>query len=125
MLDGIAQFEVDMKDSGVLHFANLPFEARRIYWLSGPHLGRGGHAHKELLQVFLCTIGEAVIKFSNGSESEVLCLRQNQGVIVSKGLWRDVLPMNEGDALMVLASELFDETDYIRDFDEFLRWKNG
>ena len=125
MLEGIAQFEIDMKDSGVLHFADLPFEAKRVYWLTGPHLGRGAHAHKNLLQVFLCLRGEAVIKFSNGNESEVLSLQQNQAVIVSKGLWRDILPMNEGDTLMVLASELFDESDYIRDFDEFLRWKNA
>lgn len=125
MLEGIEQFEIDMKDSGVLHFADLPFEAKRIYWLTGPHLGRGAHAHKDLLQVFLCLRGEVSVKFSNSTDSEVLCLRQNEGVIVSKGLWRDILPMKEDDTLMVLASELFDESDYIREFDEFLRWKNS
>lgn len=125
MLEGIEQFEIEMKDSGVLHFADLPFEAKRIYWLSGAHSGRGAHAHKELLQVFLCISGEATVMFSDGNESEVLLLQENQGVIVSKGLWRDILPMNAGDTLMVLASEPFDESDYIRDFDQFLRWKNA
>ena len=124
MLEGIKEFAIDSKDGGVLHHADLPFEARRVYWLSGPHLGRGAHAHKELLQVLVCVSGEASILFSNGLDHETIRLRQSQGVFVSKGIWRDILPMKEGDKLMVFASELFDEQDYIRDFAAFLSWRN-
>jgi dTDP-4-dehydrorhamnose 3,5-epimerase-like enzyme len=60
---------------------------------------------------------------TDGLKKEVAKLSAGQAVTISPGLWRDIYPLSEGDVLLVMASDNYDESDYIRDFDEFRRWK--
>lgn len=109
--------------SGILYFSELDFSANRIYWLTGPSEERGGHAHKKLRQSFFCIAGKASVVLTNGSVREVANLKAGQAISITPGLWRDITPLSEGDILLVVASDSFDEDDYIRDFFEFQRWK--
>lgn len=111
--------------SEVLFFSELDFSANRIYWLAGPSANRGGHAHKKLRQSFLCIAGEASVVLTDGSAREVANLKAGQAITIAPGLWRDINPLSEGSILLVLASDAFDEEDYIRDFLQFQRWKNA
>jgi len=109
--------------SGVLFFSELDFSANRIYWLTGPSAERGGHAHKKLRQSFICIAGKASVVLTDGSAREVANLKAGQAITIAPGLWRDIKPLSEGDSLLVVASDSFDENDYIRNFLEFQRWK--
>ena len=109
----------------MLNYLELPFDVKRIYWLSGPSGLRGQHAHKSLRQVMICFAGEARLKFDNGSESTLIVLRAGEGIEVPSGLWRSVAPLAIGDRLLVLASDHFNESDYLRDYGSFVRWKSG
>jgi len=111
--------------SEVLFFSELDFSATRIYWLTGPSADRGGHAHKKLRQSFLCIAGKASVVLTDGSTREVANLKAGQAITIAPGLWRDINPLSEGSILLVLASDAFDEEDYIRDFLQFQRWKNA
>jgi len=117
------QQTVETDGSGVLFFSELDFSANRIYWLAGPSEERGGHAHKKLRQSFVCISGSASVALTDGVKREVAKLSAGQAVTITPGLWRDIYPLSEGDVLLVMASDAFDEGDYIRDFDEFRRWK--
>lgn len=111
--------------SGVLFFSELDFSANRIYWLSGPSEERGGHAHKRLRQSFVCISGNASVSLTDGAKTEVVNLSAGHAVTIAPGLWRDISPLGERDVLLVMASDSFDEDDYIRDFDEFRRWRDA
>lgn len=109
--------------SGILFFSELDFSANRIYWLAGPSEERGGHAHKQLRQSFVCISGAASVSLTDGVDREVAKLSAGQAITIAPGLWRDIYPLSEGDVLLVMASDKYDESDYIRDFDEFRKWK--
>jgi|TARA_B110000503_G_scaffold140357_1_gene231037 dTDP-4-dehydrorhamnose 3,5-epimerase-like enzyme len=109
----------------VLHFSELSFRAERIYWIHGPSGRRGGHAHKRLRQSFFCLAGEVTIALNDGIVSEICKLTAGQGALLLPGLWRDIEPLSEGSILLVIASDPFDENDYIREFSEFGEWKNA
>ena len=111
--------------SGVLWYSELNFSANRIYWLTGPSAERGGHAHKKLRQSFLCLAGKASVVLTDGTVQEVANLKAGQAITIAPGLWRDINPLKEGSILLVMASDAFDEDDYIRDFLQFQRWKNA
>jgi mannose-6-phosphate isomerase-like protein (cupin superfamily) len=111
--------------SGVLFFSELDFSANRIYWLTGPSLNRGGHAHKKLRQSFICVAGKVSVVLTDGSAREVVNLKAGQAVTIAPGLWRDINPLREGDVLLAIASDAFDEDDYIRDFLKFKEWKSA
>ncbi len=85
---------------------------------------RGSHAHKELMQVFLCISGRVRIRFQDGQDVREVLMLPNQVLKVDPGLWREIAPLTEGDILLVGASEHFDEDDYIRDFGAFKDWKD-
>lgn len=120
-----SSFEVGRDDSGQLNFVELPFDAKRLYWLTGPTEMRGGHAHKNLFQVFLCMKGNARVSISDGTTTHIVELRAGEGFKINPGLWRDVHPLLTGDLLLVAASEHFDEDDYIREKEVYLRWQRG
>ena len=84
---------------------------------------RGHHAHKSLQQILICVHGNCKIKLDNGKEQEIVLLdKPNEGLYVSNVMWREMFDFSPDAVLMVLASELYDEEDYIRDYDAFLKY---
>ena len=106
---------------------DIPFEIKRIYYLyMVPEAARGAHAHKELQQMLVATSGSVDITLDDGHEKKTFHLdRPWKGLLVVPGLWRDLDNFSGGTVLMCLASEKYDERDYIRDYDEFLEYKNS
>lgn len=105
---------------------DIPFEIKRIYYLyMVPEAARGAHAHKELQQLLVATSGSVDITLDDGKEKKTFHLdRPWKGLLVVPGLWRDLDNFSGGTVLMCLASEKYDEGDYIREYDEFLKYKN-
>ena len=106
---------------------DIPFEIKRIYYLyMVPEAARGAHAHKELQQLLVATSGSVDITLDDGKEKKTFHLdRPWKGLLVVPGLWRDLDNFSGGTVLMCLASEHYDEGDYIREYDEFLEYKNS
>jgi len=101
----------------------VPFEIRRVYYLHDVPYGseRGGHAHRRLVQLVVPLSGRFVLRTHDGvswSDDEVS--DPTQGVIVPTMTWRELVQFSSGAVCLVLASEHYDESDYIRDFDAFL-----
>ena len=104
---------------------DIPFEIKRIYYLyMVPEAARGAHAHKQLQQLLVTTSGSVDITLDDGREKKTFHLdRPWKGLLIVPGLWRDLDNFSGGTVLMCLASEKYDEGDYIRDYDEFLKYK--
>ena len=102
----------------------IPFPIKRVYYMYDtlPGVRRGFHAHKELKQVLICIHGQCVIHLDDGYETkEILLDKPNEGLFISGAIWREMYDFSPDAVLMVLASELYDEADYIRNYEEFLR----
>lgn len=105
---------------------NIPFDIKRAYWVYDVPGGecRGGHAHKQLTQLVIALSGSFHVTLNNGEHSEVYLLNHAwQGLIIEPGTWRTLDDFSSGAVCLVLASEKFEEEDYIRDYNEFIRWK--
>ena len=106
-------------------FNDIPFRIKRVYYMydTVSDVVRGRHAHKKLQQILVCVHGSCKIKLDNGKEKKVVALEKPyEGLFVSNNMWREMYDFSEDAVLMVFASELYDEADYIRDYDEFLRF---
>lgn len=104
---------------------DIPFEIKRVYYMYDTTEGvtRGYHAHKNLQQVLICVHGSCKIRLDNGTDKEIVILdKPYEGLYVSNNMWREMFDFSPDAVLMVLASELYDESDYIRDYDEFLKF---
>jgi len=101
----------------------VPFDVKRVYYLFGTKAGvtRGFHAHKALRQVAVCISGSCRFLLDDGKKKEKIFLDSpNQGLLIEHLAWREMYDFSEDCVLLVLASEHYDEEDYIRDYDEFL-----
>lgn len=106
----------------------IPFEVKRIYYLYDVPGGeaRGAHAHKELCQLIIAVSGSFSVTLDDGNVKRTFMLnRPYQGLYVVPGIWRDLYDFSSGAVCMVLASEKYDEKDYIRNYNEYLLYKNG
>ncbi|MBQ9696097.1 MAG: WxcM-like domain-containing protein [Oscillospiraceae bacterium] len=104
-------------------YKDIPFEIKRVYFMYDTLEGvrRGFHAHKSLEQILICIHGSCKILLDNGREKKVVPLEKPyEGLYVSNDMWREMFDFSPDAVLLVLASELYDERDYIRDYDEFL-----
>ncbi len=102
---------------------DIPFEIKRVYYMYETAQGivRGCHAHKKLEQILICIHGSCKIKLDNGKEQKIVLLeRPYEGLYVANDMWREMYDFSPGAVLMVLASNIYDESDYIRDYQEFL-----
>lgn len=101
----------------------LPFEIKRVYYLYDvpSDAYRGGHAHKELQECLIALSGsfEVVLDNGNGKQS-VMLNKPNKALIIPKGVWRELENFSAGAVCLVLASDVFSEQDYIRDYNDFL-----
>lgn len=104
---------------------DIPFEIKRIYYLYMiPEVARGAHAHKELQQLLIAISGSVDVIMDDGTNKQTFHLdRPWKGLLIPPGLWRDLENFSGGAVLMCLASEKYDAADYIRDYDEFLKFK--
>lgn len=106
---------------------DIPFVVRRVYYLYDVPGGesRGGHAHYKLQQVIVAASGSFDVVLNDGNVKRTFTLnRPYQGLLVVPGLWRELENFSSGSVCLVLASEKYDENDYIRDYNIFLKYKN-
>lgn len=106
---------------------NVPFDIKRVYYLFNlnPSHPRGFHAHKNLHQMVVCVSGSCDFILDNGFERESVHLSSpDQGLIIENFIWREMENFSQDCVIMVLASEYYDESDYIRNYDDFKRLTN-
>lgn len=103
--------------------SNIPFDIKRVYYIfdTTPGTVRGHHAHKTLKQVLVATSGGCTIVCDDGKERKEYVLDWPDKALYIEGMiWREMKDFSKGSTLMVLASEYYDENDYIRSYDKFL-----
>lgn len=120
---------IQEKERGMLSFfeaeKDIPFSIKRVYYISGTPAEtiRGKHAHKTLKQFLFCPFGEILVFLDDGiREWEVLLDAPNQGLFVTEEIWHEMHWKSDGAILCVVASDYYDETDYIRDYQDFLKY---
>ena len=105
----------------------VPFDTKRLYYLYDVPGGvsRGGHAHKGLWQLIIAASGSFTVTLDDGNVKRAFTLnRPYQGLLIKPGIWRELDDFSSGSVCLVLASEKYDESDYIRTYDEFLKFRN-
>lgn len=105
-------------------FKDIPFEIKRVYYMYDTKEGvhRGFHAHKSLEQILICIHGSCKILLDNGKEKKVVSLEKPyEGLYIPNDMWREMFDFSKDAVLLVLASNYYDEEDYIRDYDVFLK----
>jgi hypothetical protein len=111
----------------VIEKDTIPFEMKRVYYVYDIPSGveRGGHAHKNLQQFLVALSGSFDVILNDGkSESTITLNKPNNGLLINSGIWRELKNFSSGAVCLVVASEVYIEDDYIRDFDEFIFSKN-
>ena len=103
----------------------VPFDIKRAYWVYDVPGGesRGGHAHKKLRQMVIALSGSFHVTLDNGFERKSVLLNHPwQGLLIETDIWRTLDDFSSGGVCLVLASEHYDEDDYIYDYDDFLKY---
>ena len=106
---------------------NIPFEIKRVYYIFDtlPNEERGFHAHKNMEQIIVAMDGACEFVLDDGKTRESVWLnRPDIGLYIGKSMWREMKNFSYGCKLMVLASDYYDENEYIRNYDEFLKEVN-
>lgn len=101
---------------------DIPFEIKRVYYLTETKEGvpRGFHAHKELMQVAVCVSGRCLMKLDDGVNKEEVWLdAPDKAIVIDRMIWREMHHFSPDCVLLVLASAVYDEGDYIRDYSVF------
>jgi dTDP-4-dehydrorhamnose 3,5-epimerase-like enzyme len=105
----------------------VPFDIKRVYYIyhTAKGVSRGYHAHKELKQVAICISGKCKMILDSGdSREEVWLDTPKKGLLIESMIWREMHDFSEDCVLLVLASEHYDESDYIRDYQEYISTSN-
>jgi len=118
---------VDVSD-GILSIIesnrHVPFEIKRVYYIYSLNKGnakRGNHAHKNLEQAIYCINGSFKLMIDDGINKEYyLICDPNKGYYIGKNLWHTMFGFSNNCIILVLASNYFDENDYIRKYSEFI-----
>ncbi|WP_063660041.1 sugar 3,4-ketoisomerase [Aliivibrio fischeri] len=103
---------------------NIPFEIKRVYYIfdTKEQVRRGLHAHKKLKQLAIVLKGSCRFLLDNGSEKiEILLDNPSQGLYIESVIWREMFDFSDDCVLMVLADSVYDESDYIRGYEDFIR----
>jgi dTDP-4-dehydrorhamnose 3,5-epimerase-like enzyme len=121
---------IDPKGRGKLSFIEkdiIPFDIKRFYYLYDvpSDAYRGGHAHKNLTQFMIPLSGSFEVLVDDGNmKKKIMLNKPNKGLLIPKGIWREMDNFSSGSVCAVLASDYFDEEDYFRNYDEFKKFKN-
>ena len=128
---GLIDLPVITAESGTITSLNnskdLPFDIKRVYYLYDvPNAAdRGAHGHKKLRQLIVAASGSFTINLFDGKDSRSFVLNQpDQGLLIVPGIWRELKQFSGGAICLVLASETYDEGDYIRSLNEFYEYKD-
>lgn len=101
----------------------LPYEIKRVYYLYDvpSTSSRGGHAHKKLQQFLIALSGSFDVVLDNGKQRRAITLnRPDRGLLIPNGIWRELENFSSGAVCLSLVSEVYDELDYIRDYEKYL-----
>src|SRR3990167_2039867 len=116
-----------IEDEGYLCFMeennHIPFPIKRIYYIFDviKNAVRGRHTHKKTKQVLFCIKGSITIVLDNGKDKEAITLNKpNHGLFLDAMMWHEMVAFKEGTVLLIVASDLFKEEDYIRSYKSFL-----
>ncbi len=107
--------------------ANIPFAIKRIYYLYDVPMNteRGGHAHYQLQQYVVAASGSFTFLLDDGkNKKEVFLNHPNKALHIVPGIWREMKDFSSGSVCLVLASIVYEEADYIRDYDDFLKFRS-
>ena len=121
---------IDPKGRGKLSVVEkeiIPFDIKRVYYLYDvpSDAYRGGHAHKNLIQFMIPLSGSFEVMVDDGNnKTKIMLNKPHKGLLIPKGIWREMDNFSSGSVCAVLASDHFDEEDYFRDYDEFRKFKN-
>lgn len=110
-----------------IHGGKNMFDIKRVYYIFNTQedVSRGFHAHRQLSQLLICVKGSCVIKTESFiGDKEVILDTPDKGLLIEGLVWREMHDFSEDCVLLVLASEPYDESDYIRNYDDFLRELN-
>lgn len=108
-------------------YNDIPFEIKRVYYMydTVPDQVRGNHAHKSLEQILICIHGSCKVRLDNGHEKKTVFLEKPyEGLYVPNNMWREMFDFSPDAVLMCLASEVYQEDDYVRDYDEFIKFND-
>ncbi len=106
----------------------IPFEIKRVYYLYDVPSGseRGGHSHVEQLELLIALSGSFEVVLKDGTKDKTVTLNKpNQGLLIPTGIWRELQNFSSGSVCLVLASDVFSEKDYIREYVDFMLFKDG
>lgn len=105
----------------------IPFKIKRVYYLYDVPSGaeRGGHSHKEQQEFLVALSGSFDVILNDGNQQKTVTLNKPfEGLLITNGIWRELKNFSSGAVCLVIASNVFDEEDYIREFKEFLESKS-
>ena len=105
----------------------LPYRIERVFYLYDvpSNATRGGHAHKELQQCLIALSGSFDVVLYDGQSKKVITLNKPyKGLLIPNGIWSELENFSSGSVCLTLASDVFKEYDYIRDFDQFIDYKS-
>ena len=104
---------------------DIPFDVKRVYWVYDVPSGenRGGHAHKDCREFIIAVSGSFTVTLDDGKETKTFLLNHPyQGLLVETGIWRTLEDFSSSAVCLVLASDLFDEEDYIREYEDYIKY---
>lgn len=102
----------------------IPFEMKRVYYLYDvPSAAeRGGHSHIEQQEFLVALSGSFDVILNDGTATKTLTLNKPfEGLLITNGIWRELKNFSSGSVCLVIASDVFEESDYIREFDAYLK----
>lgn len=112
---------------GIIENDTIPFEIKRVYYLFDvPSTAyRGGHAHIQQVELLVALSGSFDVVLDDGNQKQALTLNKpDKGLIIDKSMWRELDNFSSGAVCLVLASGVYEESDYIRDYNAFLDYIN-
>lgn len=104
---------------------NIPFTIKRVYYIYNTlnNVVRGKHAHKKLKQILICVSGSCKILLDDGtSKKNIILNKPYEGLYISNDIWREMYDFDDNTVLLVVASEKYNENDYIRNYDDFIKY---
>ena len=125
-LISIPKIEDNRGNLSVIEHDVIPFEIKRVYYLYDVPAGaeRGGHSHIDQKEFLVALSGSFDVVLNDGQNQQIVTLNKPyEGLLINQGIWRELTNFSSGSVCLVVASAVFDENDYIRDFEEFLGFK--